>query len=477
MIYPIILSGGSGTRLWPLSREHYPKQLLPLLSDKTLLQEATTRADGIADLAAPLFVCNEAHRFLVAEQAREVGKTPLGIMLEPSGRNTAPALTLAALAVKDQGDAVLLVMPADHHIPNTKAFQASVELAIPLAEEGRLVTFGVTPTTPETGYGYIKCGKPIEVERQSSTSRGTAHAIAAFVEKPDIDTARRYLHAGDYLWNSGIFMMRPDVWLEELKQFQPEIIEACKKAYAEGERDGDFFRVHKKSFLSCPNNSIDYAVMEKTSKAAVVALDAGWSDVGSWSSFWDAAPQDNQNNVVLGDAHVHDTTNTLVISKHRLVATVGLNDTVVVETPDAVLVAHKDKAQDVKEIVDWLRSQERDEYKMHRRVYRPWGHYEGVDAGERFQVKRLTVYPGASLSLQLHHHRAEHWVVVKGTAKVTRGDDVFTLTENQSTYIPVETKHRLENPEATLLEVIEVQSGDYLGEDDIVRFEDKYKRT
>jgi len=484
MIYPIILSGGSGTRLWPLSREHYPKQLLPLLSDKTLLQEATTRTDRITDLAPPLFICNEEHRFLVADQAREVDKIPLGIILEPSGRNTAPALTLAALTVKDQGDAaVLLIMPADHHIPNTKAFQASVELAIPLATEGRLVTFGVTPTTPETGYGYIKCGNPIEVERPSSTSqrsaRGsplTAHDIAAFVEKPDIDTARRYLHAGDYLWNSGIFMMRPDVWLEELNRFQPEIIRACKKAYAKGERDGDFFRVHKESFLNCPSNSIDYAVMEKTSKAAVVPLDAGWSDVGSWSSFWNASPQDNQNNVVLGDVHVHDTTNTLVISKHRLVATVGLNDTVVIETPDAVLVAHKDKAQHVKEIVDWLKSQERDEYKMHRRVYRPWGHYEGVDAGERFQVKRLTVYPGASLSLQLHHHRAEHWVVVKGTAKVTRGEEVFTLTENQSTYIPVETKHRLENPGTVPLEVIEVQSGDYLGEDDIVRFEDKYKR-
>ena len=491
MIYPIILSGGSGTRLWPLSREHYPKQLLPLLSNKTLLQEAASRADGLAGLAPPLFVCNEEHRFLVADQVQEVDKIPFGIILEPSGRNTAPALTLAALMVTDQ-DAALLVMPADHHIPVTDAFRASVELAIPLAEEGRLVTFGVTPTTPEIGYGYIKCGKPIEVKGESSTSRLTAHdastelaevspltahSISAFVEKPDTDTARRYLHAGDYLWNSGMFLMRPDVWLEELNRFQPEIIEACKKAYAKGEKDGDFFRVHKESFLNCPSNSIDYAVMEKTNKAVVVPLDAGWSDVGSWSSFWDASPHDNQNNVVLGDAHVHDTKNTLVISKHRLVATVGLNDTVVVETPDAVLVAHKDKAQHVKEIVDWLKSQERDEHKMHRRVYRPWGHYEGVDAGARFQVKRLTVYPGASLSLQLHHHRAEHWVVVKGTAKVTRGDEVFTLTENQSTYIPIETKHRLENPEASPLEVIEVQSGDYLGEDDIVRFEDKYKRT
>ncbi|MDH3673751.1 MAG: mannose-1-phosphate guanylyltransferase/mannose-6-phosphate isomerase [Gammaproteobacteria bacterium] len=480
MIYPIILSGGSGTRLWPLSREHYPKQLLPLLSDKTLLQEATTRADGIADLAAPLFVCNEEHRFLVAEQAREVDKVPLGIVLEPSGRNTAPALTLAALTVTDQDDdAVLLVMPADHHIPAADAFRASVELAIPLAGEGRLVTFGITPTTPETGYGYIKCGKPIGTE-STKTPHGsplTPHEIAAFIEKPDTDTARRYLHAGDYLWNSGMFMMRPDVWLEELNRFQPEIIEACKKAYAKGEKDGDFCRVHKESFLSCPNNSIDYAVMEKTSKAVVMPLDAGWSDVGSWSSFWDASPRDNQNNVILGDVHVHDTKNTLVISKHRLVATVGLNDMVVVETPDAVLVAHKDKAQDVKAIVDWLKSQERDEHKTHRRVYRPWGHYEGVDAGARFQVKRLTVYPGASLSLQLHHHRAEHWVVVKGTAKVTRGDEVFTLTENQSTYIRVETKHRLENPSTAPLEVIEVQSGDYLGEDDIVRFEDKYKRT
>lgn len=482
MIYPIILSGGSGTRLWPLSREHYPKQLLALVQEETLLQEAVTRLDGVENVTDPLFVCNEEHRFLVADQAEKAGKTPLNIILEPIGRNTAPALTLAALAMNEhKKDAILLVMPSDHHIPDTAAFRASVEQAIPLAEEGRLVTFGVKPTTPEIGYGYIKRGNAIKTRREhkktTHDSSLTAHEIAAFVEKPDLKTAHTYVTSGDYLWNSGMFMLRADTWIKELDRHRPEIMRACEKAYNGGQKDGPFFRVDREAFTNCPSDSIDYAVMEKTDHAAVVPLDAGWSDVGSWASLWDVSREDSNGNAIVGDVYAHETKDSLLISQHRLLAAIGIHDVIVVETPDAVLVVRREMAQQVKSVVDWLKSQQRDEYKMHRRVYRPWGHYEGVDAGERFQVKRLTIHPGAALSLQLHHHRAEHWVVVKGTANVTRGDEVFTLTENQSAYIPVGTKHRLENPGTIPLEIIEVQSGSYLGEDDIVRFEDKYNRT
>jgi mannose-1-phosphate guanylyltransferase/mannose-6-phosphate isomerase len=464
-INPVILSGGSGTRLWPLSREHYPKQLLCLLGEQTLLQQTVSRLDGAGNVAAPLLVCNEEHRFLIAEQLRQMGKAPADIILEPMGRNTAPALTLAALALlkHSPSDAVMLVMPADHVIQNTAKFHSAVKEGSALAEKGRLVTFGIVPATPETGYGYIKRGKGNEVE--------------AFVEKPDAKTAAQYVASGEYLWNSGMFMMLASVWLDELNRFHPAMLEACKLAYEGGRRDADFYRVDRQAFGNCQSNSIDYAVMEETDRAAVVALDAGWSDIGAWSSLWEASVRDAQGNVVQGDVYTHATQNALLISQHRFVAAVGLDDIIVVETPDAVLVAHKNHAQDVKEVVSRLKSDKRSEYQTHRRVYRPWGSYEGVDAGARFQVKRLMVNPGAALSLQMHHHRAEHWIVVKGTARVTRGDEVFMLTENQSTYIPLGTTHRLENPGNIPLEIIEVQSGSYLGEDDIVRFEDKYNRT
>ncbi len=464
-INPVILSGGSGTRLWPLSREHYPKQLLCLIGKQTLLQQTVSRLDGLENVAAPLLVCNEEHRFLIAEQLRQLGKAPADIILEPVGRNTAPALTLAALALLKHAsdDALMLVMPADHVVQYAKKFHAAVQEGVALAENGNLVTFGIVPTAPETGYGYIK--------------RGPANRVAAFVEKPDAETAGQYVVSGDYLWNSGMFMMRASVWLEELKRFHPAMLEACKTAYEQGKRDSDFYRANAQAFSSCQSNSIDYAVMEETDRAAVVVLDAGWSDIGAWSSLWEVSEQDNLGNVVQGDVYLHATRNALLISQHRFLAAVGLDDIIVVETPDAVLVAHKKHAQDVKEVVNRLKSDKRSEYLTHRRVHRPWGYYEGIDAGQRFQVKRLMVKPGAALSLQMHHHRAEHWVVVKGTARVTKGDEVFMLTENQSTYIPLGTTHRLENPGNIPLEIVEVQSGSYLGEDDIVRFEDKYNRT
>ena len=486
-IHPVILSGGSGARLWPLSREHYPKQLLCLIGSETLLQQTVTRLEGLEDIAAPLFVCNEEHRFLVAEQIRQLNRSASHIILEPAGRNTAPALTLAALALKQQDpDALMLAMPADHVIRNREAFQHAVRAGAALAEQGKLMTFGIVPTAPETGYGYIRRGKPISpagpaiTDRQSRVtsheSPVTSYEISSFVEKPDAPTAQQYLSAGDYFWNSGMFLMQASAWLEELARQRPDILRACEAAFAQGARDGDFFRVDKQAFLACPSDSIDYAVMEKTDRAAVVPLDAGWSDIGAWSALWAVAEQDAQGNVTEGDVYMHATQNALVIAKHRLVAAVGLDDVIVVETPDAVLVAHKDHAQNVREIVNRLKDAKRSEYLMHRRVHRPWGSYEGVDAGERFQVKRLIVKPGASLSLQMHHHRAEHWVVVCGTARVTRGEEVFLLSENQSTYIPIGAKHRLENPGAIPLEIVEVQSGAYLGEDDIVRFEDVYNR-
>ncbi|HLE94349.1 MAG TPA: mannose-1-phosphate guanylyltransferase/mannose-6-phosphate isomerase [Sulfuricaulis sp.] len=465
-IFPVILSGGSGTRLWPLSREHYPKQLLPLLGDQTLLQQTVLRLDGMEDVAPPLLVCNEEHRFLIAEQLRQIGKTPADMILEPVGRNTAPALTLAVLALlkhATNNNVLMLIMPADHVIRNVKEFHAAVREGAALAQKGSLVTFGIVPTAAETGYGYIK--------------KGDGHRVSAFVEKPDLETASRYISSGDYFWNSGMFMMLASVWMAELKKFQPAILEACKSAFDQGRRDSDFYRVNSRIFGNCQSKSIDYAVMEATDKAAIVALDAGWSDIGAWSSLLQASKRDDQGNFVQGDTYLQNTRNSLLISQHRLLAAVGLDEIIVVETSDAVLVAHKSHAQDVKEVVNRLKTEKRSEYQSHRRVYRPWGYYESVDAGQRFQVKRLMVKPGASLSLQMHHHRAEHWVVVKGTARVTRGEEVFMLTENQSTYIPLGTKHRLENPGNIPLEIVEVQSGGYLGEDDIVRFEDKYNRT
>ena len=427
------------------------------------------RLDGAAEQAPALVVCNEEHRFLVAEQLRQIDRMPQDILLEPFGRNTAPALTLAALAVTArEPNAVMLVMPADHVIRDRAVFHAVVQKGRDQALAGRLVTFGIVPTQPETGYGYIRKGPML-------ASAG-AFQVGRFVEKPDAATARAYLESGEYLWNSGIFMMTAARWLEEIRRFRPDIADACMAAWQGGKRDMDFFRIDKEAFGRCPSESIDYAVMEKTDNAVVIPLDAGWSDIGAWSSLWEVSAQDSEGNVVQGDVMVEQTHNALLIAQHRLLAAVGLKDIIVVETADAVLVAHKDKAQEVKAIVNRLKETKRSEHISHRKVYRPWGCYEGVDVGERFQVKRITVNPGAALSLQMHYHRAEHWIVVKGTARVTRGDEVFLLTENQSTYIPLGTKHRLENPGATPLEMIEVQSGGYLGEDDIVRFEDRYNR-
>jgi mannose-1-phosphate guanylyltransferase/mannose-6-phosphate isomerase len=481
-IQPVILSGGSGTRLWPLSREQYPKQLIAFQGEQTLLQETVRRLDGLskqvgevaASVAAPMVVCNEQHRFLVAEQLRSIGHEAGAILLEPFGRNTAPALTIAALAsLSRDDDAILLVMPADHVIADPTAYHQAVKTAAGLAAEGALVTFGIVPTQAETGYGYIRKGQALG---ESGAAR-----IDAFVEKPDLDTARQYLESGDYLWNSGMFVMRASVWMAQIERLQPAMATACRQAIQQAQQDLDFCRLDASAFEACPSDSIDYAVMEKMGEAdsplaAVVPLDAGWSDLGAWSAIWEAGEHDSAGNAIHGDVLTHDCRNSLFHAGHRLVTGVGVEDLLVVETADAVLVAHRDCAQDVKQVVEQLKAQARPERLVHRRVYRPWGSYEGIDAGERFQVKRIVVNPGAELSLQMHHHRAEHWIVVKGTAKVTRGDESFLLSENQSTYIPIGEKHRLENPGTLPLEIIEVQSGSYLGEDDIVRFEDRYGR-
>jgi mannose-1-phosphate guanylyltransferase/mannose-6-phosphate isomerase len=468
-LFPVILSGGSGSRLWPLSREHYPKPLLPLTSERSLLQDTATRLDDLPGVGDAVYVCNEEHRFLVAEQVAALGKTPETIILEPEGRNTAPALTLAALYLsRSAPDSLMAVMPADHVITERVAFLEAVRKGSGPAGEGSLVTFGVVPDAPETGYGYIK--------RNAELETGQAFSVARFVEKPDLETATRYVGEGDYYWNSGIFLMRTKRWLEEIGHFRPDILEACSTAMERGTEDSDFYRVNRPAFLGCPSDSIDYAVMEKTANAVVVPFSAGWSDVGAWSALWNVCPRNADGNVIQGDVIAEDTHNSLLFAQSRCLATVGIDDVIVVETADAVLVASMDRAQDVKGIVDVLKSRKRQECKVHRRVYRPWGAYEGIDSGARFQVKRLTVKPGASLSLQMHHHRAEHWVVVKGTARVTCGENVFNLHENESTYIPIGEKHRLENPGNIPLEIIEIQSGSYLGEDDIVRFEDVYDR-
>ncbi len=486
-IVPVILAGGSGTRLWPLSREEYPKQLLRLTGANTLLQETVMRLDGLAEgryeVEPPIVSCNEEHRFLTLEQLQAIDHAPQRIVLEPVGRNTAPALTVAALTLhREDKDPVLFVMPADHVIANLEAFHEAVEVGAELAEDSYIVTFGVVPTHADTGYGYICAGTVIPESPQGSQ----VHAIEAFVEKPDEPTAREYLTSGNYFWNSGMFMMRVSAWLDAIGQHRPDILGACEISTQAGTSDSCFFRVEAKSFESCPGDSIDYAVMEPLTRqpteigitrAAVIPLNADWSDIGSWRAVLDLSAGDTARNIVQGDVFTHDTRNSLVIAGHRLVATVGLEDVIVVETADAVLVANKNHTQNVREIVEWLKEAGREESKTHRRVYRPWGDYEQLDAGEGYQVKRLTVKPGAALSLQLHHKRAEHWVVVRGRAKVTRNEDTLYLNENESTYIPIGTKHRLENPGPEPLEVIEVQSGSYLGEDDIVRFEDRYNRT
>jgi mannose-1-phosphate guanylyltransferase/mannose-6-phosphate isomerase len=492
-LQPVILSGGSGTRLWPLSREAYPKQFLPLTSDHTMLQETVGRIDGLdaehprleIGRLDPLVVCNDTHRFLVAEQLRLIDRRPSRIILEPKGRNTAPALTLAALAASGAGeDPVLLVMPADHTIRDEPAFRAAVADAYLIAHEGGVVTFGIVPSKPETGYGYIRQGQAIEM----AGLLGRAHALDGFVEKPDAETAERYLASGEYLWNSGIFVLRASLWLTLLERFRPDIAQAVGKAFAAASLDGEFLRLDPELFGACPSDSIDYAVMERLATAAqaddardlpravVVPLDVGWSDVGAWSALWEVREQDATGNVLDGDAFVHNAHDNLLVAKHRMLAAIGVSDLIVVETPDAVLVASKEAAQDVKAVTQFLQGQHRNEYIHHQRVHRPWGAYESIGQGSRYQVKRLTVKPGESLSLQMHHHRAEHWIVVSGTARVTCDDKSFLLTENQSTYIPVGVTHRLENPGRIPLELIEVQSGSYLGEDDIVRFEDRYNR-
>lgn len=468
MILPVVLSGGAGTRLWPLSRELYPKQLLPLVSDKTLLQETIMRLDGVDNLLDPLIVCNEAHRFMVAEQVRQIGTQPKGIILEPCGRNTAPAVAVAALhAQQKNNDPLLLILPADHLIQDVETFQQAIHKAVAEAEQGALVTFGVTPTHPETGYGYIQADETVKNE---------ALAVKRFVEKPDLKTAEEYLESGRYLWNSGMFMFRAGRFLQELEKYQADMLSACRKAAENMSSDLDFLRLDENYFSACPSDSIDYAVMEKTDQAVMIPLSAGWNDIGSWSALWSVRPHDDAGNVTIGDVLIDQSTNNYLHAQNRLIAAVGVDDLVVVETSDAVLVAKRDKVQNVKAIVEQLKEQKRTEALLHRRVNRPWGAYEGIDVGERFQVKHITVNPGASLSLQKHHHRAEHWIVVKGTARVTCGENVLLLSENQSTYIPLGEIHRLENPGQIPLEMIEVQSGSYLGEDDIVRLDDIYGR-
>ncbi|WP_145481456.1 mannose-1-phosphate guanylyltransferase/mannose-6-phosphate isomerase [Stenotrophomonas rhizophila] len=464
-ILPVILSGGSGTRLWPLSREAYPKQFLALAGEQTMLQATWQRVAPIAG-RAPLVVANEEHRFVAAEQLQQLGVEPQAILLEPVGRNTAPAIAVAALeATLEDGDPVLLVLPSDHVIADEAAFRAAVLSALPAAKEGKLVTFGIVPTGPETGYGYIK-----------ASSGGAVRAVDRFVEKPDAETAQQYVQSGEYFWNSGMFLFKASRYLSELELFQPEMLAASRNAWQLARRDADFTRLDKDAFAGVPADSIDYAVMEKTADAVVVPLDAGWNDVGSWTALRDVSAQDADGNAHHGDVIAIDCRNTYAYGE-RLIALVGLDDVIVVETDDAVMVGRSDRMQEIKQVVARLKADARPEATWHRKVYRPWGAYDSIDNGERFQVKRITVKPGGTLSLQMHHHRAEHWVVVSGTAEVTRGDEVILLGENQSTYIPLGVTHRLRNPGKLPLELIEVQSGSYLGEDDIVRFEDTYGRS
>ncbi|WP_333798230.1 mannose-1-phosphate guanylyltransferase/mannose-6-phosphate isomerase [Rheinheimera sp.] len=472
MFMPVIMAGGSGTRLWPLSRGNYPKQFLALTGSQTMLQQTLLRLQGLAH-SAPLLICNEEHRFIAAEQLRQLALSQSTILLEPVGRNTAPAIALAALKATQNGeDPLLLVLAADHVISDTNAFQQAVAQAEQFANSGKLVTFGIVPGHAETGYGYIRRGH----------ATAQAYLVQSFVEKPDLPTAEQYLASGEYYWNSGMFMFRASVYLQQLKQFRSDIYLACQAALTEQTPDLDFIRINKEAFMACPEDSIDYAIMEpltasQSGDVVVVPLDAGWNDVGGFAALWQVADKDQAGNVLQGDILTDHTHNCFIRSEEQLVATVGVRDLVVISTKDAVLVAHKDKAQDVKAIVNQLKAAQRPEATFHREVYRPWGKYDSIDHGSRFQVKRITVKPGAKLSVQMHHHRAEHWIVVSGTAKVTiDGVDKF-LTENQSVYIPITAVHALENPGKVPLELIEVQSGSYLGEDDIVRFEDRYGRA
>ncbi|MHA6604793.1 mannose-1-phosphate guanylyltransferase/mannose-6-phosphate isomerase [Photobacterium damselae] len=463
MLLPVIMAGGSGSRLWPLSRTLYPKQFLALTSNATMLQETVKRLDGIKH-QAPLLICNEEHRFIVAEQLRKGGMDNSGIILEPVGRNTAPAIALAALkAVSNNEDPLLLVLAADHVIQNTDAFLSSVQHATAEAEKGKLVTFGIVPTHPETGYGYIARGDAIN---------NNAYYVNAFKEKPVLELAKKYVNSGEYYWNSGMFLFKASRYLAELEKYSPDILKACQAAINTSTQDLDFTRLAKDIFECCPDDSIDYAVMENTQDAVVVPMDANWSDVGSWSALWDVNEKDASGNATRGDVLVENTTNSYIFSQNKLVATVGVDDLIVVETKDAVLVAHKDKVQDVKGIVTQLKQVNRYEYLQHREVYRPWGTHDEIAEGDRFHVKHVMVKPGERTATQMHYHRAEHWVVVRGTAKVINGDKSYLLTENESTYIPIGSAHSIENPGQIPLELIEVRSGAYLSEDDVVRLED-----
>ena len=469
MIIPVILSGGSGTRLWPLSRKMHPKQLLPLVNDTTMLQDTITRLAGSPDIDHAMVICNDDYRFMVAEQVKETDIATNEIILEPVGRNTAPAIALAAFnAVRDGEDPVLLVLPADHVIADVETFRSALQVGKQQAEAGRLVTFGVVPDAPETGFGYIKAHDTGKHEPYCEVDQ--------FVEKPDAETAAAYMADGNYYWNSGMFMFRASTYLEVLQQHAPEIYQASKAAFDAAERDADFIRVGAEEFERCPSDSIDYAVMEKADNVVVIPVDIGWSDVGSWSALHDVGNVDSEGNTLIGDVRSGLTSNSYVRANNRLVVTLGVDNMIVVDTDDALLVANRDNVQDIKSIVEQLAEEQREEVNLHRCVYRPWGHYQGIDAGPHYQVKRITVSPGAAISLQLHHHRAEHWIVVSGTARVTRGEEQFLLSENESTYIPLGETHRLENIGKIPLKLIEVQTGSYLGEDDIVRFEDIYGR-
>ena len=464
MIKAVIMAGGSGTRLWPLSRAAHPKQFLALNGKETMLQETFNRLSGL-DIQSSVTICNEEHRFFVAEQLREIDK--LGsIILEPVGKNTAPAIALAALSSLNN-DPLLLVLAGDHVIKDEVAFTKTVMDAIPLAQSGKLVTFGIVAHEPNTGYGYIKRG----------AQQGVGFSVAEFVEKPGIDIAKEYLASGEYFWNSGMFLFKASRYLEELEKYRPDILEACQLSMKGMSKDHDFLRVNESTFVHCPSESIDYAVMEKTDDAVVVPMDAGWSDIGSWSSLWEISEKDSKGNAIYGDVLLHESNNSYVRTDGKLVAAIGVDDLVIVATKDVLVVVHKDSVQNVKSVVEKLKNDSRPEWEHHREVYRPWGKYDAIDQGERYQAKRITVKPGAKLSIQLHHHRAEHWVVVSGTAKVTNGDRTFILAENESTYIPLGVIHSLENPGNVPLEVIEIQSGSYLGEDDIVRFDDIYGRV